>query len=112
MPSRLTPVGQLTGQLTPVIRLKGSVSGRQEIRPSLNFGERIVLANTIFTYLGILATLDSLPANPANGDVYWVESEESNYAWMGERWINIGANTMAEKLTPEQIAALQGLLND
>lgn len=112
MPARLTPIGQLTGRLSPVIRIKGSVSGRQELRSCLHFGERIILAGTIFTYLGIVADLDSLPDSPANGDVYWVESEESNYAWMGERWINIGANTMCEKLTPEQIAVLQGLIND
>jgi len=106
----LTPVGTLTATLSATGALHAVISGNRSLSAQLFFTEQSVLANTVFTYKGSVTDISSLPATAENGDAYYVESDTTYYAWMGERWQDIGAGTMTEDLTAAQIAELQGLV--
>lgn len=110
MPERVTSVVYLTAKLTTVGTLKAQLTGVKRFEFTLGFGEQVILANTVFTYLGTVANIPGLPANPRNGDTYYVTAEQTYYAWMGERWMDIGAATMCEQLTAEQKAYLKSLV--
>lgn len=45
---------------------------------------------SVFTYKGSVATVDDLPSGAKVGDVYNVQSDESEYVWDGEEWNNLG----------------------
>ena len=110
MPVSLMPVGTLTAALSATLSLHAVMSGIPKLTGYLGFAEQSVLANTVFTYKGSVTDISSLPATAENGDAYYVESDTTYYAWMGERWQDIGAGTMTEDLTAAQIAELQGLV--
>ena len=46
----------------------------------------------VFTYRGLVATMADLPNNPNAGDVYFVNSENSSFAYNGASWDNIGGS--------------------
>lgn len=110
MPVSLMPVGTLTATLSATGSLHAVMSGMPKLSGHLDFTEQNVLVNTVFTYKGSVIDISGLPANADNGDAYYVESDTTYYAWMGERWQDIGAGTMTEDLTAAQIAELQGLV--
>lgn len=110
MPATFTPIGNLHGNLTSESGLSANLSGSTVVYGVLDFGEHTIPANTVFTYKGSVTDISSLPATAENGDAYYVESDTTYYAWMGERWQDIGAGTMTEDLTAAQIAELQGLV--
>ena len=110
MPASFTPIGNLHGNLTSESGLSANLSGSAVVYGVLDFGEHTIPANTVFTYKGSVTDISSLPSDSENGDAYLVESENSYYAWMGERWQDIGAGTMTEDLTAAQVAELQGLV--
>ena len=45
---------------------------------------------SVFTYKGSVATVDDLPSGAKVGDVYNVQSDNSEYVWDGEEWNNLG----------------------
>lgn len=112
MPDNVTSAAQITAKLSTVGTLKAQLTGVKRFEYKLGFGEQVVLANTVFTYLGVVASPAALPSGPHNGDTYFVTSEQTYYAWMGERWMDIGAATMCEQLTAEQKAYLMSLVGE
>lgn len=110
MPVSLTPINTINGKISSALNMTAKLSSTNTIKGTLHFSEEIVLANTVFVYKGSVTDISSLPPSPENGDAYLVESENSYYAWMGERWQNIGGGAMVEDLTSAQIAELQGLI--
>lgn len=46
----------------------------------------------VFTYKGLVATMADLPNAPNTGDVYFVNSENSSFAYNGASWDNIGGS--------------------
>lgn len=49
-----------------------------------------ILVDRIYRYRGSVATVEDLPANAQEGDVYNITSTEANYAWTGTEWDNLG----------------------
>jgi hypothetical protein len=43
-------------------------------------------------YKGSVPTVEDLPTNPAQGDLYEVEANGSEYCWNGERWFQYGTS--------------------
>ena len=111
MSAQVRPAYALTVALSAVGTLKAQLILDQQLYCELGFGENVILANTVFTYLGTVTDTSELPDNPNNGNAYMVESEETYYAWMGEHWVDIGAATMCEQLTSEQKAYLKSLVD-
>lgn len=110
MPVSFVPIGIISGKLSSASNMAASLSSTNTIKGTLHFSEEVVLANTVFLYKGSVTDISSLPQSSENGDTYLVESENSYYAWMGERWQDIGTGTMTEDLTAAQITELQGLV--
>ena len=110
MPVSFVPIGIISGKLSSASNMTARLSSTSALKGTLHFSEEIVLTNAVFLYKGSVADISGLPENADNGDTYFVESENSHYAWMGERWQDIGSGTMTEDLTSEQIAELQGLV--
>lgn len=108
----LDPVCVLEGTLTNVGGVISEIIiDKHNISCNLSFAEKTILANTVFVYKGTVANTGELPDNPNNGDVYYDEDTETNYAWMGEQWQDIGSATTYEELTEEEKSQLIGLLN-
>ena len=49
-----------------------------------------ILVDRIYRYRGSVATVEDLPADAAEGDVYNITSTGANYAWTGTQWDNLG----------------------
>lgn len=49
-----------------------------------------ILVDRIYRYRGSVATVEDLPADAAEGDVYNITSTGANYAWTGTEWDNLG----------------------
>lgn len=49
-----------------------------------------ILVDRIYRYRGSVATVEDLPANAQEGDVYNITSTGANYAWTGTQWDNLG----------------------
>lgn len=49
-----------------------------------------ILVDKIYRYRGSVATVEDLPANAQEGDVYNITSTGANYAWTGTQWDNLG----------------------
>lgn len=49
-----------------------------------------ILVDKIYRYRGSVATVEDLPANAQEGDVYNITSTGANYAWTGTEWDNLG----------------------
>lgn len=43
-------------------------------------------------YKGSVPTVDDLPTNPAQGDLYEIEANGSEYCWNGEKWFEYGTS--------------------
>lgn len=110
MSEQFASVANITAQLSGVRALKATLTAVKRFSYRLEFGEQVILANTVFTFLGSIADLMSFPQNPHNGDAYYVSSEQTYYAFMGERWMDIGAATMCEQLTAAQKAYLKSMV--
>lgn len=110
MPVSFVPIGVISGKLSSASNMAANLSSTSTLKGTLHFSEEVVLANTIFLYKGSVTDISSLPPSANNGDTYYVEADTTYYAWMGERWQDIGAGTMTEDLTAAQIAELQGLV--
>lgn len=49
-----------------------------------------ILVDRIYRYRGSVATVEDLPTDAAEGDVYNITSTGANYAWTGTQWDNLG----------------------
>lgn len=49
-----------------------------------------ILVDKIYRYRGSVATVEDLPTDAAEGDVYNITSTGANYAWTGTQWDNLG----------------------
>ena len=49
-----------------------------------------ILVDRIYRYRGSVATVEDLPTDAAEGDVYNITSTGANYAWTGTEWDNLG----------------------
>ena len=49
-----------------------------------------ILVDKIYRYRGSVATVEDLPTDAAEGDVYNITSTGANYAWTGTEWDNLG----------------------
>ena len=49
-----------------------------------------ILVDKIYRYRGGVATVEDLPTDAAEGDVYNITSTGANYAWTGTEWDNLG----------------------
>ncbi len=49
-----------------------------------------ILVDKIYRYRGSVATVEELPTDAAEGDVYNITSTGANYAWTGTEWDNLG----------------------
>lgn len=49
-----------------------------------------ILIDKIYRFKGSVATVEDLPANAQEGDVYNITSTGANYAWTGTEWDNLG----------------------
>ncbi len=49
-----------------------------------------ILVDKIYRFKGSVATVEDLPADAAEGDVYNITSTGANYAWTGTQWDNLG----------------------
>lgn len=49
-----------------------------------------ILIDKIYRYRGSVATVEDLPTDAAEGDVYNITSTGANYAWTGTQWDNLG----------------------
>lgn len=64
-------------------------------------------AGKIFHFKDIKSTVNLLPIQGEEGDVYKVEEDNSYYAWNGEGWVNIG-----QLLSMDDVAALFDQVED
>ena len=59
-----------------------------------------ILVDKIYRYRGSVATVEDLPTDAAEGDVYNITSTGANYAWTGTEWDNLG---VAQAIDPAPV---------
>jgi len=97
--------------INSVVGVSGKLSANQNLSGVISYSSKEVFVDTAFTFKGSVEQfIDLAGIVGENGDVYYVEDSETNYAYSDAQWYDIGTNTMEEGLTAAQIAELQGMV--
>ena len=118
------PVGTGAGSIIILQLDKDKLSNLDGRMPSSAAVYRAIEASRVvsrlMTFKGIVNLFAELPADPAVGDTYQVNSDNTCYSWNGKTWLDAGDLCVIgppgekgdaftyEDFTPEQLAALVG----
>lgn len=122
------PVGTGAGSIIIYQLDKDKLSNLDGRMPSSAAVYRAIEASRVvsrlMTFKGIVNLFAELPADPAVGDTYQVNSDNTCYSWNGKTWLDAGDLCVIgppgekgdaftyEDFTPEQLAALVGPKGD
>ena len=122
------PVGTGAGSIIILQLDKDKLSNLDGRIPSSAAVYRAIEASRVvsrlMTFKGIVNLFAELPADPAVGDTYQVNSDNTCYSWNGKTWLDAGDLCVIgppgekgdaftyEDFTPEQLAALVGPKGD
>lgn len=91
--------------------LTGKLSNDQTLRGSMGYVSKETFLDISLTFKGNVAWFSDLTnITAADGDVYYVEEFQTNWAYSNGMWWDIGSGAMVEDLTAAQIAELQGMV--
>jgi hypothetical protein len=91
--------------------LTGKLSNDQTLRGSMGYVSKETFIDISLTFKGNVAWLSDLAnITAADGDVYYVEEFQRNWAYSNGLWWDIGSGSMVEDLTAAQIEELQGMV--